>query len=377
MIIAMRGKVCYVLFGRYRGEHVFYHDLRMRLLSQLGYDVTGYVIKKGTNPNQPVFTGFTEIETEDCLTVASCLYTGLASVPECDYLYLSDFTMQPSFLMPSPQGSTCTTSICIPNDLRESFMDFIKTKNVSVSFAAFRVPKLCRRLMLPSPRKRKGEVCLVGNGPLSTDDRAQIANCAQVVRFNDTKNRYEGEQCDVHVMRRAPKVHVTQEDFYPVSFHDGKSKVILVGINANETAALKEHVIQRIQYVPPFDRTDQGRGRERVSLFEGCDASFIGSEKLERVSQHPSLGMIAISLFEAREDVESIHVYGMNFNFIASHTGSSERDVVNTCCRKCIVHPTMKGKYYPTNDMSFFALTIIIIAMFFIVCLVPGKYSMA
>tara|TARA_Y100000741_G_scaffold289862_1_gene229918 strand:- start:854 stop:1714 length:861 start_codon:yes stop_codon:yes gene_type:complete len=286
--------------------------------------------------------------------------------------------MQPSFLIPSPQGSACTTSICIPGDLREPLMDFIKTKQLSINFAAFPVPKLCRRIVLPSPRKRKGEICLVGNGPLSSDDRAQIENCASIVRFNDTKNRYQGERCDVHVMRRAPKVHVTQEDFYPVSSHDGESKVILVGRNANETAVLKEHVIQRIQYAPPFDRIDQMRGRdERVSLFEGCDASFIGSSKLERASQHPSLGMIAISLFEAREDVELIHIYGMNFNFITSHTGSSERDVVNTCCRKCIVHPTMKGKYYPTNDMSFFALAIILMVMFLVVCIVPGKYSMA
>ena len=56
---------------------------------------------------------------------------------------------------------------------------------------------------LPAPRVLEWpeHVCLVGNGPLSAENRTQIAECPFVVRFNDRKNERPAERTDLLVLR--------------------------------------------------------------------------------------------------------------------------------------------------------------------------------
>ena len=52
------------------------------------------------------------------------------------------------------------------------------------------------------------DICVVGNGPLSKENRAQIQKCELVVRFNDCKNMKKNERMDIHVMREIGNKHI-------------------------------------------------------------------------------------------------------------------------------------------------------------------------
>ena len=153
---------------------------------------------------------------------------------------------------------------------------------------------------------------VVGNGPLSDTDRNEINSLAAhksavVYRFNDywNKNYESGEPVDVHV--RNTKVHRLKKH--------GPNDVATVHIRTAEN---------------PFRRGPFGR----------CKTS--GSKK------KLSSGSKLIARLEHDDEVDSIEVYGMNWNFGKKDRHSASEGVtINDCCTKCSVHPTESEDYLP------------------------------
>lgn len=353
--------VAYVLYGKYKNYSLDHHK-SMILKLQETYTVTVFLI---SNYGETVNIDATRLKVSD-MTVLEGLYSGLLQVPPMDYLYIVEIGNQSS-LSPHESSVFCKDGIVW---LRESdrleFMINLKDKTIYSSLEEFGLSEVrCETTEINKPSGIEGEVCVIGNGPLSYSEREEIARCHKIVRFNDTKNRLPSERCDIHIMRRHD-VHPSYTDNYPVSYHDGVSKVILIGSNASSTDVLKDFVIQRHNYKQPFDREDYisfpDRPKDLFSVFSKCNTSEIGNSVLKKISNHPSLGMIALSILEDMDSVNRLHIYGMNFNFFSAH-GKVEQTVITQCCSKCLIHETERSRYIPVNDVSFFTVVSLVIIL--------------
>jgi hypothetical protein len=91
------------------------------------------------------------------------------------------------------------------------------------------------------------DICVVGNGPLSKENRAQIQKCELVVRFNDCKNMKKNERMDIHVMREIGNKH-TYSGFNECKLKDNSNMdIVLVGENATADYYEDRNIIQRIK----------------------------------------------------------------------------------------------------------------------------------
>ena len=183
------------------------------------------------------------------------------------------------------------------------------------------------------------DVAVVGNGPISRADRAEIAKASRVIRFNDVNNYWEGEKTTLRVVRHpswftlkhvgAPKWHVAPTD----------------GLAPND-ADLVTGVYER-QHKGDNLLPDTAR------LFPSC---FCGPSCLQAVTwAGPSTGGVALSVLQDLEHVETINVYGMNWNGPADmHIDFANRTMIEGCCTKCVIHPTASDDY----GAAFFATSV-------------------
>lgn len=183
----------------------------------------------------------------------------------------------------------------------------------------------CERFVLepnPSVRLYSYGMCVVGNGPLSTDDRRNIAACKTVARFNDLRNMREGERMDVHVLREWKNT----DDFAGAFFDEcSNASIVCVGQSACATASAR--------HIPTV-------GLYRRDVFSSCPVQDAA------VNAHPSTGTIYLSwLEETHSDVHRIDVFGMNWNLPAFQHNGDEAALVHECCSKCVVHPTPSSEY--------------------------------
>lgn len=182
-------------------------------------------------------------------------------------------------------------------------------------------------------------MCLVGNGPLSQDDRTFFAskqNCDTVVRFNDAKNLRQGERCDLHVVRAV-------KDGYWGTSHSHPAfplQAPLFVIGGTGELPRGRNVYTRLM----------SAGNHVFDHCKGCKGCITDG------ATHPWLfqsGAYVLSFFQDHPMVGKIHTFGMNFkNDSPEHASFSAQDV-RDCCSKCVVHKTYKMTYKPrrTSEM--------------------------
>lgn len=182
-------------------------------------------------------------------------------------------------------------------------------------------------------------VAVVGNGPISRQDRREIAEASKVIRFNDVNNFWEGEKTTLRVVRHpswftlkhvgAPKWHVAPTN----------------GL-APDDAALVTGVYERQHGHDNILSSD-------ARLFPSC---YCNDDCLQSTTwAGPSTGGIALSVLQELENVETIDVYGMNWNGPADmHVDFANRTLITDCCTKCVIHPTASDNY----GAAFFATSV-------------------
>lgn len=203
--------------------------------------------------------------------------------------------------------SLCITLIIIKKKT-ESFLN-INTKQSNIGFT----------------NVLHGNVALVGNGPVSEEQRKEIntKNFDFVLRFNDMKNYRVGDRVDVLVCREIENTHE-----YNNSNHCNKCKKMLVGMHAKEdldrNGANMYIETKKMHYFELFNR------KENFFL-----------------NQQPSTGAIVISEIQTNSKVKKIDVYGMNFNHISPVHNKNEGNIIRKYCEKCRFHKTPSKTYLP------------------------------
>ena len=173
------------------------------------------------------------------------------------------------------------------------------------------------------------DVCLVGNGPISKEDRRFINSeaCHRVVRFNDMKNMLEGERCDVHVVRsngtgfwglvNPPKIDV------------GRVPLLQIGGSRAPTKG-GEEVLAVLD-------------NESTRIYPSCTHNQRATTKTF------TSGALVMSHYNEKPSVRTIHVFGMNFLPARNNTHDVDREKAmhESCCHKCQIHSTPRQTYYP------------------------------
>ena len=178
-------------------------------------------------------------------------------------------------------------------------------------------------------------VTVVGNGPLSHADRLSISRSECVVRFNDAPGYRKGEPFYALVLREHT-MHLSAVAMYGGSPYIWTIPVIsdkkqLAPLTGRATAPI---YISQFQYGTP--------AYTNLTLFPGCK----GSKAQNETRKGPSTGCAFINHVQTyRDDVERVHVYGMNWNDTNLHVDFKYKRLVRECCTKCVIHHTSSSEY--------------------------------
>ena len=184
-----------------------------------------------------------------------------------------------------------------------------------------------------------GDVAVVGNGPLSEEDRTAIDAHDCVSRFNSVANRRKGERFDVHVSRRMG------DTFAGMDRNDGRP---VVPVTVSEDLAYSAPELVGKTVLPPLLAYERQLGSENTQppdrrLFEH---SRCGDECAHASSDWgPSTGAMAIDVLDKSPHVRTIDVYGMNWNGDPRHIDFKHPNLVPTHCTKCHIHRTASNTY--------------------------------
>lgn len=175
------------------------------------------------------------------------------------------------------------------------------------------------------------EVCVVGNGPLSSKDREFInsTKCDEVWRFNDMKNFRKGERVDGHIVRSNGRGG---------SGYHGLNKRTEKKLSSLDWSAVKRMYMGG----PKGDIDAHGHKIDAHGyIFPSCH------KKKSRAASAFTSGATALSYFEGRDDVDSINVLGMNFLPGRAKHERGEKKIIEKCCTKCHVRKPPKNTYAP------------------------------
>ena len=190
----------------------------------------------------------------------------------------------------------------------------------------------------------KGSVALVGNGPISEEDRAKIESFDCVVRFNDMKNKRPGERSDVHVSR-----YLKDKDRFPgMEKNEGE---FVVPVTISERHVHRAPELRDKKLLPTllvYETLHNGKNDvgSEARIFENCSSCKESCLHSQRPCG-PSTGTAVIDHLEKSHAVVSIDTFGMNWNGTDCHIDFKHSDTVPTCCSKCNIHATPRTSYRP------------------------------
>lgn len=196
-------------------------------------------------------------------------------------------------------------------------------------------------------------VTVVGNGPLSDEDRKQINESGCVIRFNDMKNFVEGDKGHLWALRDQTLRYAQKGkkgkigdclhyNFKKSTCYPTMPVLPVVSAKTSLTNLAKMDNVTEPIFIHQ-KRLKQNNIIEDAVLFEGCSESLRHSD----ARSGPSTGGAVIDFLQKLDVVEKINVYGMNWNGGLHHIDFANPDVVKKCCTKCDIHDTSTETYFP------------------------------
>uniref|UniRef100_A0A6C0IY35 Uncharacterized protein n=1 Tax=viral metagenome TaxID=1070528 RepID=A0A6C0IY35_9ZZZZ len=180
----------------------------------------------------------------------------------------------------------------------------------------------------------EGSIAVVGNGPISKADRYFINSQNCIIRFNDQKNKLKDERTDVLVLRNNT-IHLSQKDstIWPV----------IPFCKTIEDYQVKYHKLIKPIHVYE-DLCDDDRNVQEMKskkVYNNCIKQNIHGNATSGIST----GTAVLSSLQNDDNIESINVFGMNFNGGWWHVDFNDPNLSNICCTKCIFHKTRMEQY--------------------------------
>lgn len=191
------------------------------------------------------------------------------------------------------------------------------------------------------------DVTVVGNGPISEDDRVRINGSSNVVRFNDMNNWRLGEPTSLRVQRfpqrakpkRACNASVWAVSASPHSMPNSSKLYTWVYEWQFTHGALVRpgfFLWPTAQVLEPWSNL--------VRIFENCTWCGIKCYANQTASG-PSTGGLVLSELQAIPQIATIEVFGMNWGGDVGHIDFKYPDIVPRCCTKCRFYKTLTDNY--------------------------------
>lgn len=180
----------------------------------------------------------------------------------------------------------------------------------------------------------EGSIAVVGNGPISESDRDFINSQNCVIRFNDQKNKLKYDRTDVLVLRNNT-LHLSQKDFtiWPV---------IPFCKNIEDYQVRYHKLIKPIQVYEDLCVNDPNiKEMKSKKVYNNCIKQNLHGDATSGVST----GTAVLSILQNDDNVDSINVFGMNFNGGWWHVDFNDPNLSNICCTKCVFHKTSIEQY--------------------------------
>jgi hypothetical protein len=199
-----------------------------------------------------------------------------------------------------------------------------------------------------------GDVAVVGNGPLTPQDRERINgpefDC--IVRFNDRKNMKEHDRTTIHAVRDIPERNNSLLSW----LFRGEQRIVpglLPGENVfvqpvtARPDKIHDKFVNTTMLLPPMLIREHGSDVASETYFPSCELCRSGEYdcRTSATRSGPSTGAVLINALEAQPSTTSIHVFGMNWNGGDHHIDFKQPNLVSDCCSKCTVHPTANASY--------------------------------
>lgn len=194
------------------------------------------------------------------------------------------------------------------------------------------------------------QVAVVGNGPISENDRKMINKCQCIIRFNDAKNRRSNERTDLQIVRRKLALGRIDRMFWKYYIPKGVYTMYISerrstwDPNPNISFTGLENLIGSLDV-----GLKGSKFRDDKVLFPGCNKCDNNPCIYSLAGNGPSSGGIVIDSLDTMDNIKEIHVFGMNWSVRVGdhpegHVDFKYPKIVKECCKKCIFHKT------PTDD---------------------------
>lgn len=196
------------------------------------------------------------------------------------------------------------------------------------------------------------QVAVVGNGPLSENDRKMIDKCQCIIRFNDAKNRRSNERTDLQVVRRKLAFGRIDRMFWKYYIPEGVYTMYISEKRSEWDPTSNISFTGLENLIGSLDVGTRGSEfRDNKVLFPGCNRCDNKPCTYSLAGNGPSSGGIIIEMLDSLDNIKEIHIFGMNWNspnnkyaYPEGHIDFRYQGIVKECCKKCIHHKT------PTND---------------------------
>ena len=202
---------------------------------------------------------------------------------------------------------------------------------------------------------RNAWVAVVGNGPLSDDQLAEINSALVVVRFNGLKNMRATDKMDILVVREeCEHFHGVPGHRYPVSPYASRAKQILPIIRLSHVKPeeaiqyvadklpvdFTPEILEPILHQYPFEWSDAHI--QRIRSTPAFQDNFKGGCFLP---DEISSGLLAVWQIQKLLPGLEIHVFGMNWNSNNWRMNWEMEECIIRHCSNCVVHDTPSRSY--------------------------------
>ena len=188
----------------------------------------------------------------------------------------------------------------------------------------------------------RGNIAVVGNGPISEEDRSNINKADCVIRFNKLHYYRKGERFDVHATRRSEP----STNFWGLDLPHRASFVLPVvhyhSLVENSKQLIGRKKLPTILVYQKIKKNLEASPKSRLFPRSACGDECLHSS----TDRGPSVGAAVIDMLEKLKSVKKIDVYGMNWNGPEVHNDFKYPYIVSKYCSKCEIHPTSKSGYY-------------------------------
>jgi len=184
----------------------------------------------------------------------------------------------------------------------------------------------------------KGNIALVGNGPISDEQRNIINSSDCIIRINNSRNKLPHERTDILVLRDNV-IHLSDKDtiLWPV---------------IPWCKNLKDYKVSYSKLIKPIKIYDEVHCPDKKNdpnikywksnkVFKECIKDNKHGDSYSGIST----GTAVISELMKNDAIVKLDVFGMNFNGHPRHLDFVDKEVTDKCCTKCIFHKTPVQEY--------------------------------